>query len=149
MKHKAYRSNIAHLVPLCMAQPLIFFDGVCNLCNGAVRFILKHDKAAVFKFAALQNATATQLLVHVPLPSGANNSILLLEDGKIYTKSTAVLRIARRLAGGWKLLYVFMVVPAFLRDFVYDLIARNRYRIWGKQESCMIPSPELQQRFLT
>ena len=148
MKHKASCPNIGHLVHLRMAHPVIFFDGVCNLCNAAVQFILKHDKAAVFKLAALQSDAASQLLADRPVDAAAFNSILLLEDGRIYSRSTAALRIAKRLSGAWRLLYVFIIVPTFIRDFLYDLVARNRYRVWGKQDSCMIPAPELQERFL-
>lgn len=148
MKHKARCPNIGHLVHLRMAHPVIFFDGVCNLCNAAVQFILKHDKAAVFKLAALQSDAARQLLADQPVNAAASNSILLLEDGRVYSRSTAALRIAKRLSGAWRLLYVFIIVPAFFRDFLYDLVARNRYRVWGKQDSCMIPAPELQERFL-
>lgn len=148
MKHKARCPNIGHLVHLRMAHPVIFFDGVCNLCNAAVQFILKRDKAAVFKLAPLQSDAAIQLLADQPVDAAASNSILLLEDGRIYRRSTAALRIAKRLSGAWRLLYVLIIVPAFFRDFIYDLVARNRYRIWGKQDSCMIPAPELQERFL-
>lgn len=148
MKHKARCPNIGHLVHLRMAHPVIFFDGVCNLCNAAVQFILKRDKAAVFKLAPLQSAAAIQLLADQPVDVAASNSILLLEDGRIYRRSTAALRIAKRLSGAWQLLYVLIIVPAFFRDFIYDLVASNRYRIWGKQDSCMIPAPELQERFL-
>lgn len=148
MKHKARCPNIGHLVHLRMAHPVIFFDGICNLCNAAVQFILKHDKAAVFKLAALQSPAANRLLADHPIDAAASNSILLLEDGKLYTRSTAALRIAKRLDGAWRLLYIFIIVPAFVRDAIYNLVARNRYRIWGKQDSCMIPAPELQQRFL-
>jgi predicted DCC family thiol-disulfide oxidoreductase YuxK len=149
MKRKVRSLNIAHLVPLCMAQPVIFFDGVCNLCNAAVQFIIKHDKAAVFKLAALQSAAATRLLVNLPENEAAADSILLLENGKVYTRSTAALRIAKRLTGRWKLLYVLILVPRFIRDAVYKLVARNRYRIWGKQDNCMVPAPDLQERFLS
>jgi predicted DCC family thiol-disulfide oxidoreductase YuxK len=149
MKRKVRSLNIAHLVPLCMAQPVIFFDGVCNLCNAAVQFIIKHDKAAVFKLAALQSAAATRLLVNLPGNEAAADSILLLENGKVYTRSTAALRIAKRLTGRWKLLYVLILVPRFIRDAVYKLVARNRYRIWGKQDNCMVPAPDLQERFLS
>lgn len=148
MKHKARRPNIGHLVHLRMAHPVIFFDGVCNLCNAAVQFILKHDKAAVFKLAALQSDAAIHLLANQPIDAIASDSILLLDDGKVYSRSTAALRIAKQLSGGWRLLYIFIIVPAFLRDFIYNLVARNRYRIWGKLESCMVPAPEQQKRFL-
>lgn len=149
MKRKAHGLNIAHLVPLCMAQPVIFFDGVCNLCNAAVQFIIRHDKAAVFKLAALQSAAATRLLVNLPADEAAVDSILLLENGMVYSRSTAALRIAKRFTGGWKLLYVLIFVPKFIRDAVYKLVARNRYRIWGKQDNCMVPEPHLQERFLS
>ena len=148
MKHKARSPNIGHLVHLRMAYPVIFFDGVCNLCNAAVQFILKHDKAGRFKLAALQSAAAAELLESHRLETDAVDSILLLENGKVYTRSTAALRIARRLSGGWRFLYIFIMVPAFLRDFVYKLIARNRYRIWGARDSCMVPGPGVQDRFL-
>lgn len=149
MKHKAERSNIAHLVPLGMTHPVIFFDGVCNLCNAAVRFIIKHDKDAVFRLAALQSMTAAKLLGSMHINVVDTNSILLLEDGRVYTRSAAALRIARRLSGGWRLLYGFIVVPAFARDFVYKLIAQNRYKIWGKQDTCMMPSSDDNHRFLS
>lgn len=149
MKRKAHGLNIAHLVPLCMAQPVIFFDGVCNFCNAAVQFIIRHDKAAVFKLAALQSAAATRLLVNLPADEAAVDSILLLENGMVYSRSTAALRIAKRFTGGWKLLYVLIFVPKFIRDAVYKLVARNRYRIWGKQDNCMVPEPHLQERFLS
>ena len=149
MKRKAHGPNIAHLVPLCMAQPVIFFDGVCNLCNAAVQFIIKHDEAAVFKLAALQSAAASRLLVNLPSNETTADSILLLENGKLYTRSTAALRIAKHLNGRWKLLYILIYVPRFIRDAVYKLVAQNRYRIWGRQDSCMVPAPELQQRFLS
>jgi len=132
-----------------MAQPVIFFDGVCNLCNAAVQFIIKHDQAAVFKLAALQSDGATRLLGSLAPNSDAANSILLWENGILYTRSTAALRIARHLHGGWKLLYAFIIVPTFIRDAVYRLVARNRYRIWGKQEQCMVPAPGLRDRFLS
>lgn len=148
MTHKAQLPNIGHLVHLHMAHPVIFFDGVCNLCNAAVQFILKHDRDGVFKLAALQSDAARQLLAGKGIDAPTENSILLFEADRIYTRSTAVLRIARKLKGGWRLLYVLILVPAVLRDYIYNLVARNRYRIWGKQQSCMLPAPEQQQRFL-
>lgn len=149
MKHKGQVSNIAHFIPSCMGGPIIFFDGVCNLCNGAVQFIIRHDPAGTFRFSALQSDAAKQILASRQLALEGVDSIVLLESGKVYTRSAAALRIARRLKGGWSLLYVFSLMPAFMRDFFYNVIARSRYRIWGKQEGCMVPSPELQQKFLS
>jgi predicted DCC family thiol-disulfide oxidoreductase YuxK len=128
---------------------VVLFDGVCNLCNGSVNFIIDRDPAARFRFAALQSAPAAELLGRFgQKPEAEPQSVLLLEDGKLYDRSTAALRIARRLGGGWKLLYAFIVVPRPVRDVVYGFIARNRYRWFGKSESCRMPTPELRARFL-
>lgn len=133
---------------------IILFDGVCNLCNGTVVFIIKRDKKNVFKFATLQSEVAHDLLI--PFSSNEKNqessnaldSIILLENGKKYTKSSAALRIAKHLSGAYPLLYGLMIIPKFLRDWVYSIIAKNRYKWFGKKESCMIPTPELQKKFL-
>lgn len=127
---------------------LIFFDGVCNLCNHSVQFVIKRDDKDYFRFAALQNEIAAQKLSDFDFKGEDLKTIILLQDGKVYLRSTAALRIARQLSGGWPLLYGLMVIPAFIRDFVYKLIAGNRYRIWGKTESCMVPVPELKAKFL-
>lgn len=127
---------------------LIFFDGVCNLCNHSVQFIIKRDHKDYFRFAALQSDVAMQKLSDFDLNTEDLKTIILLQDGKVYLRSTAALRIARQLRGGWSMLYGFIIIPAFIRDFVYKLIASNRYRIWGKTESCMVPSPELRAKFL-
>ena len=149
MKHKGRASNIAHFIPLCMDGPVIFFDGVCNLCNGAVQFIIRYDPKGTFRFSALQNEAAKAMLASHESALEGVDSIILLESGKVYTRSAAALRIARRLNGGWSLLYSLIVLPAFFRDFFYNIIARNRYRVWGEKDRCMVPSPELQQRFLS
>ena len=128
-------------------DPVILFDGVCNLCNGAVQFIIRHDKKKLFHFAPLQGPTATTLLKNRLHPENAE-SIVLVENATFYFKSTAALRIARKLKGWPVLLYGFIIVPPFIRDRVYDLIARKRYAWFGKQDSCMIPTPELMNRFL-
>lgn len=130
-------------------QPVIFFDGICNLCNGAVQFTIRRDPDAVFKFAALQGDFAAGTLLPLGIEPSKGASIVLLENGKIYERSTAALRIARRLGGWWPLLYGFIVVPAFIRDAFYNFIARNRYKWYGKQESCWIPTPELKERFIS
>jgi predicted DCC family thiol-disulfide oxidoreductase YuxK len=122
----------------------VLFDGVCNLCNGIVRFIVAHDPHARFRFASLQSDAARRLLGDC----GPVESIVLLESGKAYTKSTAALRIARGLRFPWPLLRVFMAFPRPIRDAMYDWVARHRYRWFGKRESCMVPSPEIRKRFV-
>ncbi len=128
--------------------PVILFDGVCNLCNGSVQYVIRHDRDALFKFASLQSDSGQQLLHKYQLPLNNFNSFVLIEEEKIYTRSTAALRVARKLSGMVKLLYGFIIVPAFIRDTVYDLIARNRYKWFGKKDTCMIPTPALKSRFL-
>jgi len=128
--------------------PVILFDGVCNLCNSSVQYVIRHDRDAVFKFASLQSDTGQQLLHKYQLPQNNFNSFVLVEDDKVYTRSGAALRVARKLSGIVKLLYGFIIVPAFLRDAVYNFIARNRYKWFGKKDTCMIPTPALKSRFL-
>lgn len=132
------------------AHGMIFFDGVCNLCNHSVQFVIKRDQHDYFRFAALQTEAAkAQLTALNSVPHQAElNTIILLENGKVYDRSTAALRIARKLSGLWPLLYGFIIIPRFIRDFFYQLISKNRYRIWGKQESCMVPSAALKSKFL-
>jgi predicted DCC family thiol-disulfide oxidoreductase YuxK len=126
----------------------ILFDGVCNLCNGFVQFVIARDSGSHFRFAALTSDSARRLLkeagVREPLP----DSMVLVEDGRAYLRSDAPLRVARRLAFPWPLLIVFLVVPRFIRDRVYDFIAAHRYRWFGREEVCVIPTPELRRRFL-
>lgn len=128
---------------------IVLFDGVCNLCNASVQFIITHDPQEYFKFAALQSAAATKLLQNHSTPVGTLESVILIEDGKVYVESAAALRIARRLRGLWPLLFAFIIVPRPIRDGIYRFIARNRYRWFGKQESCMMPTKALRARFLT
>ncbi len=130
--------------------PLILFDGVCNLCSASVNFVIDHDPNARFRFAALQSDAAIYTLAQhgVTLPAGDPDSFVLVEGGHVYERSTAALRVARNLGGVWRLLYAFIVVPAFLRDAVYKLVARNRYRWFGKSDTCRVPTPELRARFL-
>jgi predicted DCC family thiol-disulfide oxidoreductase YuxK len=126
---------------------IILFDGVCNLCNGAVTFIIDRDPADYFRFAPLQSEVARRLLHNVKADSSLS-SLVLLEGGQCYTCSTAVVRIARRLRGGWPLLFGLIILPRPARDFVYSWIAANRYRWFGKRETCRVPTPELVSRFL-
>ncbi|MBI1295885.1 DUF393 domain-containing protein [bacterium] len=129
-------------------RPILLFDGVCNLCNGAVKFIIAQDPKGKYAFASLQSTVGEALLRRHNLPTQHIDTVVLVEDGKAYTRSSAGLRVARGLGGLWALLYVFMVVPRPIRDAVYDFIARNRYRWFGRQESCMLPSKEIADRFL-
>jgi len=128
--------------------PIILFDGVCNLCNGAVQFVLKHDRKKQFVFASLQSEAGQKLLDQYHLPAANYTSFVLLLDGKAYTRSTAALKVARNLNGLYKLGYVFMLVPKFIRDGVYNWISNNRYKWFGKRDACMIPTPQLKERFL-
>ena len=132
------------------AGPVVFFDGVCNLCNGAVQFILDRDKREQFRFAPLQSEAAERMLVgDLATDREALDSIIVVEDGKVYERSDAALRIARRLGAPWPAAYyLFILVPRFLRDAVYKFIARNRYRWFGRSEQCRVPTPELRARFL-
>ena len=129
-------------------KSVILFDGVCNLCNRSVQFVIKHDPEGKFMFTSLQSESGQKLLKEYKLPANEFNSFILLENGRAYTRSTGALKVTRRLKSGWKLLYGFIIVPHFIRDPVYNWIARNRYRWFGKTETCMIPSPELTNRFL-
>jgi len=126
---------------------VVFFDGVCNLCNGAVDFIIARDSEGYCQFASLQAELARATLPPEDV-AGEPSSIVLREQGVLYRRSTAALRIARKLSGGWPLLYVLMVVPAPIRDLVYRFIATYRYRWFGRAATCRIPTPELQARFL-
>lgn len=126
---------------------VIFFDGVCNLCNASVQFVIEHDKENYFKYSALQGDFAKEILPKFNINPSHFNSILLVENGTLYTKSSAALRVAKKLNGFWPLLYGFIVVPKFIRDWVYDIIARNRYKWWGKKESCWVPTPALRAKF--
>jgi predicted DCC family thiol-disulfide oxidoreductase YuxK len=129
-------------------KKIIYFDGICNLCNWSVRFILKYDKNVVFLFASLQSEFTKKHLVHFNEPERKNESIVYQDHQVLYTKSDAVLKILNDLGGVWKLFYVFKIIPQNLRDWLYDFIARNRYRLFGKKDNCMIPSPEIKDRFL-
>lgn len=131
---------------------IIFFDGVCHFCNAAVQFIIKRDPQAKFQFTALQSDAAKDILAEqVEDPDAITadpDSFILLSNGKIHTKSTASLQVMKQLKGLWPLLYVFIIIPKPIRDFFYTLFAKNRYRLFGKRETCSIPSPKDRARFL-
>ena len=125
------------------------YDGVCNLCNNAVNFIIDHDKAGRFRFASLQSAYASNVLASANVTHPFPDSIILVKkDNQLKFKSTAALHIAKKLSGAWPLCYIFMLLPVFIRDYVYDIIAKNRYRWFGRHDACKMPSPELQRLFL-
>ena len=127
---------------------IILFDGVCNLCNGAVNFVIKRDPGNVFKFAPLQEKQGALLLKTHAIDIQKLDSIVLIENGNVYTKSSAALRIARKMSNLWPLFFVLLIIPSFIRDGVYDFIAKNRYKWFGKKEQCMIPTPGLREKFL-
>lgn len=127
---------------------IILFDGVCNLCNSSVNFIIDHDKKNVFRFASLQSDAGQTLLKKFNLNVKDFNSIILVENDKFYERSSAVMKIVRKFPGLWKFLYLFIIIPPPVRNFVYDIIADNRYKWFGKKESCRVPTPELKEKFL-
>jgi len=134
------------------APDTILFDGVCNLCNGFVQFVIRHDAAGRFRFAALQSEAAQALLAAQGIApaalAGDPESVLLLSGGRLYSHSAAVLRIAGGLGGVWRLAGVGWLLPGAWRDALYRFVARHRYRWFGRQESCMLPTPALKARFL-
>ncbi len=130
------------------SKKTILFDGVCNLCNSAVNFIIDRDVNNRFLFAPLQSSVGQQLLETHHLPATFLNSLILVDQDRVYQKSTAALRIAKGLRFPWPLCYVFIGVPAFVRDFVYQIIAKYRYRLFGKSDTCRYPSDEIKSKFL-
>ncbi|WP_298715046.1 thiol-disulfide oxidoreductase DCC family protein [Chitinophaga sp.] len=129
-------------------KAVILFDGVCRFCNGSVNFVLRHDKSGRFRFAPLQSEPGQRLMAEHGIDREKTDSFVLIEGGKPYLKSTAALRVARGLGFPWNLLWAFMIVPAFIRNAVYDRIARNRYRWFGKMDACMVPDAEMRSKFL-
>ena len=130
-------------------NPTILFDGVCNFCNRAINFVLKQDKKGIFRFAPLQSETARKLLQQYNLSTKDFDSFVLIDNGKVYKKSAASLRVMNKLPWYWKEAQIFWIVPAFIRNAIYDFIAKNRYQWFGKKDQCMIPTPEMRSRFLS
>lgn len=130
-------------------KPVILFDGVCNFCNAGVNFIIRHDRKNIFRFAALQSKAGQQLSEQYHLPTTDFDSFILIDNAKVYTRSSAGIRVFSKLPWHWRWTQVFWIVPKFVRDGVYDFIARNRYKWFGKKDQCMIPTPEVRSRFLT
>lgn len=136
--------------PVVVAQshPVLLFDGVCNVCNWWVRFVIQRDPEAEFRFAPLQSAVATELLEHAGYEGESLDSVVLVEGGEYYDKSDAVIRGARHLGGLYTLLLPSKLVPTWLRNRCYDAVAKRRYRWFGRREQCMVPGPDIEQRFL-
>lgn len=131
-----------------IGKSVVLFDGVCNLCNHSVQFIIRRDKKGRFLFAALQSDFGKKHLEGQGIPTENLETIVLVKGEKVYQRSDAILEIVRQLSGLWPMLYVFKLVPKIIRDWVYDFVARHRYQWFGRKDQCMIPTPELKMRFL-
>ena len=129
-------------------NPVILFDGLCNLCVGSVQFIIKRDKQKQFRFASLQSSFGKNVLVQFGLNENDPSSFILLEQGKIFTRSTAALKVCRQLSGAWKMMFAFIIVPASIRNYIYSFIAHNRYKWFGKKEACWLPNEALKYLFI-
>ena len=127
---------------------IILFDGICNFCNSSVNFVIRHDKKNHFKFAALQSEAGKNLLEKYTIDVSKTDSIILIENNTVYIKSTAALRISKHLNKLYPLMYILIIIPAFIRNNVYDYVARNRYKWFGKKDSCMIPGKEIKEKFI-
>ncbi|NIJ45349.1 putative DCC family thiol-disulfide oxidoreductase YuxK [Wenyingzhuangia heitensis] len=141
-------NSFKNIEDLIKRKHLVLFDGVCNLCDNSVQLIIKNDVKNVFNFATLQNIEAQNYLASKGNKYKSIDSILLITQTKIYTKSSAALTIAKHLKGLYPAIYVFYIIPKPIRDWVYDFIAKNRYRWFGKKDNCMIPTPDLKNKFL-
>lgn len=129
-------------------ERIVLFDGVCNLCNSSVNFIIDHDRKMNFKFSSLQSEKATELLAKHSENLQDLKSVILIENGIAYEKSDAIFKIAKHLDGFWKYFYYFIYLPKLLRNFIYDLIAKSRYSIFGKRNYCRMPDENTKERFL-
>jgi predicted DCC family thiol-disulfide oxidoreductase YuxK len=129
-------------------KPIILFDGICNFCSALVKFVIHRDKKKIFRFAALQSNTGETLLKKYRLTREQNDTFILIENGKAHQRSNAALRLYNRLPWYWKWTQLFWIFPKFIRDAVYNFIAKNRYKWFGKREECMVPTAELKERFL-
>jgi len=127
---------------------ILLFDGVCNLCIGVVKFVIRNDQQGKIKFAALQSVSGQALLKRYQLPVNHFETFVFISNGKVLMRSSAVLHVAKIMGGRWKIFYMLMIVPKFIRDFIYQLVANSRYKIFGRKPACMVPTPELMERFL-
>ncbi len=134
--------------PLPVSAPVLYFDGVCNFCDASVKFVLEHERVPVLQFASLQSTQALQALPALGIEPTDLDTVVLVEGGKAYTQSSAALQTAKYLKAPWRWLSVFLWVPKPLRDLCYKVVARNRYRLFGKKDECSVPSPQLRARFL-
>lgn len=130
-----------------MEHPIILFDGDCNFCDSSVQFIIQHDPAGYYQFASLQSGIGEELRAKHSIP-GDVDSLVLIDQGRAYVKSDAALRVANHLTGLWKLAYYLKSFPRPLRDGAYDLVAKNRYKVFGKLDQCQLPPPHIRKRFL-
>jgi predicted DCC family thiol-disulfide oxidoreductase YuxK len=130
-------------------KAIILFDGVCNFCNGWVNTVIQRDKKNYFLFAPLQSAKGKQLIEKYQIDISKTDSVILIEHDQSFIKSTAALKVAKHLNGLFPLLYALLIVPAFIRNVVYDYIARHRYKWYGKKETCMIPTAEIREKFIS
>lgn len=130
-----------------VSHPVILFDGICNLCDSSVQFVIRHDSKRKFRFASLQSTFGQEVLRQFKLPPMELNSFILLENNTLYTRSTGALKVAKKLDGMISWLYAFIIVPPFMRNAVYNFIARNRYKWFGKKDACWLPSPALRDLF--
>lgn len=129
-------------------QHIILFDGVCNLCNGIVQFVIKNDRRKIFHFASLQSAAGQKILANAGFQNHNMQSFVYVKGRSVYVKSDAALQVARQLGFPFKILWLFIALPKFIRDSLYDFIAKNRYRLFGKKDECMLPGPGIKNRFL-
>jgi predicted DCC family thiol-disulfide oxidoreductase YuxK len=129
-------------------HPVILFDGVCNLCNHSVAFVIRHDPRGRFRFASLQSPTGQALLRRHGMDAANVFSVILVDGGRAFSRSPAAIRIAAELSGVWRLGAALWVIPRPVRDWMYEVVARNRYRWFGRRDACMMPTPELRARFL-
>ncbi|MBL7804382.1 MAG: thiol-disulfide oxidoreductase DCC family protein [Saprospiraceae bacterium] len=129
-------------------SPVLLFDGVCNLCNGAVQWVLLRDRRGVFRFAALQSDTGQAMLRQFGFAAEDFDTVVLIDGDRVFTRSDAALEVVRRIGGFWPVLYAFKIIPRPIRDAVYNWVARNRYRWFGRQEQCMLPRKEWMSRFV-
>jgi len=130
------------------SHSIILFDGICNFCNSSVNFIIKRDKENIFRFASLQSETGQKFLTEYNFSHTKFDTIILIENGKLYTRSSAALRIAKCLSGMWKLFYIFIIIPNPIRNYLYDLLSRNRYKWFGKRDSCRVPTEKEKSKFI-
>lgn len=131
-----------------MEKPLILFDGVCNLCNSSVQFIIKNDPEGYFRFASLQSETGQKILEQFNMKKDDFDTFILYENGQIFTQSTGVLRVLKNLKNYYRFFYIFIIIPSFIRNFIYNFVSRYRYRFFGRKDACMVPTPELKARFI-